>query len=300
MSVALLFPGQGAQEPGFLHALPQHPAVVQVLAEAREVLGRDVLEFDTKDALSSTIATQLALLVAGVAFARYLDVEGVELEACAGMSVGAFAAAVAAGALPFASALKFVERRAQLMQAAMTTGWGMAVLEGVTEGTVQKLIDGTGVTIANYNSPVQFVVAGESGELAEVLRRAATAGAHTARLLKMATASHTRALAPAAQTLEEFAQGLAISDARIPVYSNRTARPQVRASAIRQELAWNMAEPVRWFDVMISLEQRGITLFVEAPPGHTLTRLVREASPEARALAAGELRWDLILRECRR
>ncbi len=55
-------------------------------------------------------------------------------------------------------------------------------------------------------------------------------------------------------------------DARIPVYANRTARPQMRAPAIREELAWHMAEPVRWYDVMTSIEQCGVTLFVEAPP----------------------------------
>jgi malonate decarboxylase epsilon subunit len=300
MSIALLCPGQGAQEPGFLHMLPEHPVVVRVLAEASEFMGRDVLELDTATALSSTVPVQLALLVAAVAFAHFLDAEGVELEAAAGMSVGAFGAAVAAGALPFTSALRFVERRAQLMQESMPAGWGMAVVEGLREGAVQGLLHGTGATIANYNSPVQFVIAGQSCDLAEVVRRSEKAGAYAAKLLNTATASHTRALAPAAQVLEEFARGLAIHDARIPVYSNRTARPHTRASAIREDLVWNMAEPVRWYDVKTSLEERGITLFVEAPPGHTLTRLVTETSSDVQALAAGELRWDLVLRECRR
>ena len=53
MKVAYLFPGQGAQEPGMLHALPNHPAVAATLAAAPTP--------DDADALRSTVNAQLAL-----------------------------------------------------------------------------------------------------------------------------------------------------------------------------------------------------------------------------------------------
>ena len=99
MSVAFLFPGQGSQAPGMLHALPDHPAIVRTLDEVSESLGANVLELDSAEALQSTVSVQLALLASGVAMARALMEEGVQPEAVAGLSVGAFAAAVQSGAI---------------------------------------------------------------------------------------------------------------------------------------------------------------------------------------------------------
>lgn len=80
MSVAFLFPGQGSQAPGMLHALPDHPSIVRTLDEASEALGENVLELDSPAALRSTVSVQLALLASGVAVARALVAEGVAPE----------------------------------------------------------------------------------------------------------------------------------------------------------------------------------------------------------------------------
>ena len=90
LSTAYLFPGQGAQSPGFLHRLPEHPLVQDTLAEAGAVLGMDPATLDTEAALASTMAVQLAALIAGVAVMRALAHEGVRVDAAAGLSVGAF------------------------------------------------------------------------------------------------------------------------------------------------------------------------------------------------------------------
>src|ERR1700757_3531248 len=93
MSIALLFPGQGSQTLGMLHQLPDNPAALRTVEEISAELERDVLALDAPEALRSTVSVQLALLTAGVAAARALEEEGVILEAVAGLSVGAFAAA---------------------------------------------------------------------------------------------------------------------------------------------------------------------------------------------------------------
>ena len=81
-----------------LRNLPDDPAVRRTLDEISEYLHADVRELDSAEALQSTVSVQLALLASGVAVARALFEEGVKPEAVAGLSVGAFAAAVAAGA----------------------------------------------------------------------------------------------------------------------------------------------------------------------------------------------------------
>ena len=87
MSVAFLFPGQGSQVPGMLHALPDHPSIARTLDEVTEALGENVLALDSPAALRSTVSVQLALLASGVAVARALVAEGGTPEAV-GRDVG--------------------------------------------------------------------------------------------------------------------------------------------------------------------------------------------------------------------
>ena len=78
MSTLFAFPGQGAQKPGMLQRLPDEPQIAEALSEASEVLGTDALALDTAEALASTRAVQLCLLIAGVAGARLLMRDGLE------------------------------------------------------------------------------------------------------------------------------------------------------------------------------------------------------------------------------
>ena len=297
MSFALLFPGQGAQSVGFLHALPDEAAVRAVLAEASSWLGYDVMSLDGEEALRGTVAVQLGLLVAGCAFAEWMKAQGVAPRCAAGMSVGAFAAAVAAEALTLKDALRLVKWRAELMDAAFPGGThGMAVMEGLRRRDVDALLAGTELRLANENSLTQFVVAGEKRALEDVCARAMEVGAHRAVLLRMSVPSHSEALRPATLALAEFAKDVEVRAPKFAVFSNQTARTITTADALRKDLVGNMAAPVLWRDVMGAMHERGVTMFVEAPPGHTLTHLVQANLPDVDAMAAAELRWDVVVR----
>jgi malonate decarboxylase epsilon subunit len=76
MSVLFAFPGQGSQRPGLLHRLPNCIETQLTLQEANDVLDRHVLELDDADALRSTVAVQLCLLIAGVTGVRILAARG--------------------------------------------------------------------------------------------------------------------------------------------------------------------------------------------------------------------------------
>ena len=62
----LLFPGQGAQTPNYLHALPEHEAVRATLRDAQTILQLDPSGLDSAAALNSTVSVQLGVLIAGV------------------------------------------------------------------------------------------------------------------------------------------------------------------------------------------------------------------------------------------
>jgi malonate decarboxylase epsilon subunit len=303
MSLAFLFPGQGAQTPGFLHRLPDHPVVAATLAEAEQVLGRPVLALDSEQALASTVAVQLSTVIAGVAVARLLAAHGVEPDAVAGLSVGAFTAAIACGALALADGLPLVRLRGELMQDAYPRGYGLAAVVGLGERQVAGLVrDGfhqeAPVYLANLNAPTQFVIAGAHAGVESVLAAARAAGARKAEWMAVSVPSHCPLLAGVAGALAEAIAGIPIAAPAVDYVDNRRARPTRDPEAVRADLAGNVMYPVRWGDANVLLYERGIRLFIEMPPGQVLTNLV--SLPGARAVAAEVTLLDTMVLLARR
>ena len=162
MKILFTFPGQGTQHPGMLHNLPGNE-----LAQAREVLGPEADALDSADALRHTRAVQLSLLIAGVAWARELERRGVSPDIVSGLSIGAYPAAVVAGALDFADALKLVALRGDLMEQAYPHGYGLTAIMGLTLSQVETLLEGSGAYVANLNAETQIVIAGRAEDMTD-------------------------------------------------------------------------------------------------------------------------------------
>lgn len=284
MSLAFLFPGQGAQSPGFLHRLPDHPAVAATLTEARAVLGRDILELDAETALQSTVAVQIGLLVAGVATARALAAEGVAPAMVAGLSVGSFAAAVTAEAIGFGDALRLVDRRARLMEQACPAGFGMVAVTGLPQRRVEAIVAEAGkiapLYLANLNGPAEFVLSGADPALDRAIGAAQQAGARRAERLAVAVPSHCPLMDDAAAAMTAAVESMPVTAPRIAMVGNRRARMLRDAAAVREELATNLAHPVRWSDGVTLLAEHGATAVLEMPPGTVLTRLAAAEFPD--------------------
>ena len=298
--LALLFPGQGAQTEGFLHSLPTHSAVRATLDEASQVLGTDALALDTADALRSTIAVQCGLTIAGVAIARALAEEGLAPDMSAGLSVGAYPAAVSCGALAFDDALKMVRRRAELMAGAYPSGYGLAAVSGLTEHEIatlaaRRIEEGEPpVYIGNVNAPRQIVVAGADAALDSFIDRALAAGARKATRLAVSVPSHCELLAHASDELTVYARSIPFRAPHGVYIGTRGGRPLYTADAIRDDLATNMRYTVRWFDALTVMQEMGVRVAIEAPPGQVLTDIAREHYPEMVALAASTLAFERL------
>ncbi len=299
--LAFLFPGQGAQSEGFLHRLGAHAAIRATLDEASDVLGVDVLTLDTRAALESTVAVQTTLLTAGVAMQRALAAQGLEPDLSAGLSVGAYAAAVSCGAIAFADALRMVHQRAELMEAAYPRGYGLAAIAGLTEHQIEQLADAQArnthqrVYVGNVNAPRQIVVAGSDTALDTFNERALAAGARKATRLAVSVPSHCELLAAAADALTDYARSVPLRAPSSVYVGNRGARALHTAEAVRDDLATNMRYTVRWFDALTVMIEMGAKVFVEAPPGQVLTDIVREQYPDVTALAAATLPFERLV-----
>ena len=301
MTVLFTFPGQGAQKPGMLHTLPAHEETARTLAEATAALGRDVLALDDAEALRSTVAVQLSLLVAGVAFARVLAAHRAAPDMVAGLSSGAWPAAVAAGVLDIADAVRLVELRARLMEDAYPSGYGMTAIGGLTRQQLEPLLaqvhgTDTPVYLANLNSSRQLVVAGRDAALDAVAALALAHGASRAERLAVAVPSHCALLDEQARTLACAATQVARKRPRITWISSSGARAVFDADRIVADLAGNMARPVLWADTLRHAWERGARVALEMPSGSVLTRLAQDADFAAgTALCADGNRLDTLV-----
>ena len=285
MSSLFAFPGQGAQQAGMLHRLPAGARLL--LEAASEVLGEQVLELDSEQALQSTRAVQLCLLLAGVAWAGELIQRSPAPDYVAGLSIGAYPAAVVAEALDFTDAVRLVALRGELMQRAYPQGYGMTALNGLDLGCVEQLLAEVGgeVFVANLNSENQIVIAGADAAMAEVAARARHRGQGVARRLAVSVPSHCRLLdGPAAELAAAFAS-VTVRRPRITYLSGSSARPIFDPQRLRDDLAGNMARVVDWRATLRNAYERGVRLHLEMPPGSVLSGLARPVFEQGRCLA---------------
>jgi malonate decarboxylase epsilon subunit len=304
MSIAFLFPGQGSQRPGMLHELPDHPSVTSTLDAASSALGREVRELDEEKTLASTVSTQVAIYVAGVAVARALAAEGAIPDAVAGLSVGAYAAATTCGALSFADGVRLVHLRASLMEAQFTTGYGLAAVVGLDEEQVSALVakattEAFPVYVGNLNAPRQIVVAGALPGVDRVVELAHQAGCKKAERLTVAVPSHCPLLQGVADVLVAQLPTLEPGTVQAKYMTNRRARPTRVLDRIREDFATNIAHQVRWHDATQVLVELGTTLFVEMNPGQVLSSLTAEAFPQVPSLAMAAVPFNNAVRQIR-
>jgi malonate decarboxylase epsilon subunit len=304
MSVAFIFPGQGSQFPGMLHQLLDHPAVIRTLDEISGDLQSDVRTLDTEHDLEFTVPVQIALLAAGVATARALMEQHVDPVAVSGLSVGAFAAAVTAGVLSLQDAVALVRLRAEQMMKLYPSGYGLSAIVGLNESQVTKIVKAVTavqdpVFVGNINAPRQIVIAGSNVGMDRALDEARRQRASKAVRLRVSVPSHCPLLQPVADLLEKRMSSVSLTTPRMTYVGNVNARAMRTKEMVARDLVNNIAHSVRWHDATTVLEELGCNLFLEMPPGHTLSDLAEKNLPDINSLPVDASVLPKVLRLAR-
>jgi len=278
---AIVFPGQGAQEVGMLSELRRaHEIARQTFEEADDALGFSlsrIIDDGPEARLRETEITQPAILAASIAAFRVLEPQlPCAPVLLAGHSLGEYSALVAAGALPFSQALRIVHQRGRFMQEAVPIGRGeMAAVLGLAGERVAEICEGIAgeVAPANYNSPEQTVIAGETQAVQAATEALREAGAKRTIPLDVSAPFHCQLMRPAMERLVSVLEDAEFSEARIPVVSNVTAEPYRLPEDARRLLGQQVCASVRWVDCVKRIQREGAQLLLEVGPGKVLSGL---------------------------
>ncbi|MGB7087177.1 MAG: acyltransferase domain-containing protein, partial [Phormidesmis sp.] len=176
-----------------------------------------------------------------------------------------------AGVFDFASGLRLVKRRAELMS--MASSGAMAALMGFKRDQLEaKIAETEGVVLANDNNPIQVVISGTPAAVETVM---AEVKSKRAVKLNVGGAFHSPLMAEAAEEFESVLAEVDFQDASVPVMSNVEPSPETSAKALKERLTQQITGAVRWREISLSLPEQGIESVVEIGPGKVLTGLIK-------------------------
>jgi malonyl CoA-acyl carrier protein transacylase len=276
MAVVCMFPGQGSQSKGMGGDL--FDRFSDWTDAADRTLGYSIRELcleDPRGELGQTRFTQPALFVVNAMAYRAREEAGRPAPAfLAGHSLGEYNALVAACIFDFATGLDLVARRGALMGA--VSGGGMAAVIGLDPDRVAEVLAaseaGRRLDVANFNAFDQTVIAGGKEDLSAVKRAFQDAGGRFIPL-KVSAPFHSRYMHAPMQEFGAHLESVAFAQPQVPVVSNVTGRPY-EAARLRETLARQIGQSVRWLDSVLYVLDHGATEFEEVGPGTVLAGLV--------------------------
>ncbi len=274
-----------------------YPEAARVFEEADEVLGFSISQLaweGPEEDLVLTKNAQPAMLVHSTAACRVIQSRLGDVGLAAGHSLGEFSAHVAAGTLDFATAVRTVRMRGELMYAAGLARPGtMAAVIGLDDGAVisvcERAQDEAGVCVpANFNAKGQVVISGDLAGVERAMTLAMEGGAKRVVRLSVSGAFHSPLMAPAATEFEEWLAPLSFCDPVFPVIANVTAEPVSTGAAARALLVRQLTTPVQWAASILHMADSGVDRFLKIGPGSVLRGLNRRIARHIPCTSLGE------------
>ncbi|MBM1556916.1 ACP S-malonyltransferase [Sulfitobacter mediterraneus] len=299
MSIAFVFPGQGAQTIGMGRALADaYPEARAVFDEVDAALGEKLSALIWEgeiDALTLTENAQPALMATSMAAMAALKAEGIGLDRAAfvaGHSLGEYSALCAAGTLSLADTARLLRIRGKAMQAAVPVGQGaMAAVLGLDAEKAAKVAEdaaqGDVCQLANENDPTQNVLSGSKAAIERAVVLAKEAGAKRALPLPVSAPFHCALMQPAADEMARALGEVTMNAPQVPLVANVTAEAVTDAGQIRDLLVQQVTGRVRWRSSVEWMAAQGVTEFWEIGAGKALSGMIRRIAKDSAMRAIG-------------
>lgn len=283
--IAFIFPGQGSQYFGMgKDFFEQYQTCQEVFEKASQKSGVDVQKicFEENDQINITEYTQIAMVATEVAILRVLQAAGLRPDVTAGLSLGEYAALVAANILEEEDVFELVRKRGILMQEAVPSGGAMAAVLGLANELIEEICQQTEgmVTVANYNCPGQTVITGEDAAVKRAAEKLLEAGAKRCIFLNVSGPFHSPMLQEAGEKLGEALEKVTVNEITIPYVANCTAEYVTDRNQVKTLLKDQVSSSVKWQQSIERMLEDGVDIFIEIGPGKTLTGFMKKINKE--------------------
>ena len=287
--IAVLFPGQGSQFIGmgkeFLESDPEAGTLMDLADSISSAPLRKLCLEGPMEELTKAVYLQPALTAANLICWQALKKAGLRPDYFAGHSLGEYSALCASGVLEVEDTLKLVTERGKLSEReGQKNPGGMQAILGLTLEEVEEILatfpENSKVTIANHNCEKQIVISGYHETLAVVDGIVSEKGGK-AITLNVSVANHSPLVAGAIPDFEKIMADISFQSPETPVLYNVTAAEEKEPVIIRSIMSRQIASRVRWFEIINSLVDKGVTHFIEVGPKKVLSGLNKKIVPKS-------------------
>lgn len=288
---AYTFTGQGSQRVGMWDGLRGFKAAVEIFQTADEIVGFPLSRLCSEgplEELTRTSNAQPAIVTHSLAALASLYESHPQLQETPpvfylGHSAGEYGALAAAGVIAPETAISLVRTRGLLIEEMSTEGGMLAIHRFRDAEQVLDLCLKTGTEAANFNSPGQIVISGGVKEIEEARILATDAGMKVI-LLQTSHAFHSSLMRSVTERFKEVLAKVQFRDPIIPIIPNVKAKPSLSGDEIKEAIAEQIAQPVRWQESVEWVLEQGVNTFLEFGPEGVLTGLLKRIDPKARGI----------------
>lgn len=287
--IAFLFPGQGVQTVGMAKELYENiPECKEILDSSEEILKMPLKKMmfeGPEDLLTETENAQPTILVASLMALKALEINGIDAEYAAGLSLGEYAALINGGALSLEDGLRLVKERGRIMGNALPEGLGtMAAILKLNDEKLEELLERSRkfgiIEGANFNCPGQVSVSGEFKAVEEAVKIAKELGG-LGIMLNVSGPFHSSLLKEASEEFYNTIKKANIKPLKKEVYSNVKGTLYEENDDIRDLLKEHIRSSVLFEKTIRDMLEKGVDTFIEVGPGKALRGFVKKIDRKA-------------------